>query len=306
MNELISVIVPVYAVEQYLDRCVRSIINQSYNNLEIILVDDGSPDNCPAMCDSYIAIDSRVKVVHQKNGGLSAARNSGIDIAAGKYISFVDSDDFLYPDMYKNMIEAVENFSADLCVCGIEAIYEGECRGKLGEVTIENKVYNNEDFFQLINKWYFVTTVNKLYKRDTFSDLRFPEGKIHEDEFTIHRIVEKCPTIVTITDVGYAYVQRANSIMNATVSIKHLDLIYALIDRYEFFKKTGRKELAHNTAIYAYGHLTHYLEQMDIQSGLPEIRKCLEKTEYVLINDKNVRFIKLFYNYLRARMRKRK
>lgn len=306
MDELISVIVPIYAVEKYLEKCIQSIRNQTYTNLEIILVDDESPDNCPLICDSYIEVDERIKVIHQKNGGLSAARNSGLEIAKGKYISFVDSDDYLYPDMYENMIEAIKVTSADICVCGIEPIYEGHFRGKLEKINIENSTYDKETFFQLISKWYYVTTVNKLYRKEIFNQLRFPVGRIHEDEFVIHKIVDKCTNIVTIPHIGYAYVQRENSIMNSKMSIKHLDLIHALINRYTFFKATGRKELAHRTAIYAYGHLMNYLEQMDIQSGLPEIRKCVIEIEKILIKDKNIRVVKLLYNYLRVCVKKRK
>lgn len=304
MNEMISVIVPVFAVEKYIDKCIKSIQKQTYTNLEIILVDDGSPDNCPQICDLYKCADDRIHVVHRKNGGLSAARNSGLEIARGKYISFIDSDDYIYPDMYEKMILAMSETSADLCVCGIEPVYEENFRGKLENIYIEKNVYDREEFLYLINKWYYVTTVNKLYKRELFEELRFPEGRIHEDEFMIHYVVEKCSKIVTIPDVGYVYVQRANSIMNAKISTKHLDLIYALIDRYYFFQRTKRKKLAHQTAIYAYGYMMHYLEQMDIGSCPDEIKKSIEVTEKVLINDNNSRAVKLFFRYLKAIIKK--
>ena len=123
-SELISIIVPVYRVEPYLDRCVQSIVDQTYQNLEIILVDDGSPDNCPAMCDAWAAKDSRVKVIHKENGGLSDARNAGLAAAAGEYIGFVDSDDWISPDMYRLLYENMAEHGSDVSACGVEMVWE--------------------------------------------------------------------------------------------------------------------------------------------------------------------------------------
>ena len=115
MGELISVIIPIYNVEAYLDECIASVIAQTYSNLEIILVDDGSPDNCPQMCDEWAAKDSRIRVIHKENGGLSDARNAGIDIATGEYIAFVDSDDWIVPEMYEKMLAALKTENAATC-----------------------------------------------------------------------------------------------------------------------------------------------------------------------------------------------
>lgn len=301
---MISVIVPIYLVEKYIDKCINSILKQTYSNLEIILVDDGSPDACPQICENYKQIDNRIRVVHRNNGGLSAARNSGLDIAKGQYISFIDSDDYIFPSMFEKMVNAIESSSSDLCICGIEPIYEGEFRGRIEVGQIENKEYSREDFFYLINKWYYVTTVNKLYKAEIFSEIRFPVGRIHEDEFTIHHIVAKCSKIVTIPDIGYAYVQRANSIMNSKISTRHLDLIYALIDRYYFFRQTKRKKLAHQTSINAYGYMMHNLNQMDIGNNLKEIKRCIKDVEKVLLYDKNIRSVKLYFSYLISKNKK--
>ena len=123
---MISVIVPVYNVAAYLDRCVKSIVNQTYADLEIILVDDGSPDQCGTMCDNWAMKDKRIKVVHKENGGLSDARNAGIEVASGDYIGFVDSDDWIEPDMYQDLLEAVEREGAELAVTGINRTYDNE------------------------------------------------------------------------------------------------------------------------------------------------------------------------------------
>ena len=166
MKEMVSVIIPVYKTEQYLDRCIESVVNQTYKNLEIILVDDGSPDNCPKMCDEWAKKDSRIKVIHKKNGGLSDARNVGIDCATGEYLSFIDSDDFISNQMYKKMLNSIENFNADLAVCGIETFYDGQTPDVM--VDKEDEVISNKEaFLRLNNKeynTYLVIACNKLYK----------------------------------------------------------------------------------------------------------------------------------------------
>ena len=126
MDSLISVIVPIYNVEKYLQKCVDSIINQTYKNLEIILVDDGSPDNCPKMCDDYAEKDSRIKVVHKENGGLSDARNVGMEVATGEYVSFIDSDDYISLDFYETLLETIVDNDSDVVECGVVKFYENE------------------------------------------------------------------------------------------------------------------------------------------------------------------------------------
>ena len=126
MEELISVIVPIYKVEHYLPKCIDSIIHQTYQNLEIILVDDGSPDNCPEICDEYAKRDKRIKVVHQENGGLSAARNSGVEMANGEFLCFVDSDDYIHPKMYEILYKNLKKFKADISICDYNVVFENQ------------------------------------------------------------------------------------------------------------------------------------------------------------------------------------
>lgn len=221
MDELISVIVPIYKVEVYLDECIASIVAQTYTNLDIILVDDGSPDNCPQMCDKWAAIDSRIKVIHKKNGGISDARNAGINIAAGDYIAFVDSDDWIAPDMYKKMLSAIQNESADICACGVVNAYPDRhvpwnipvLSGTPEEIL--EKLYQDTT--------YPVAAWNKLYTRKCWDGFRFPVGKICEDAFTTCFLLDKVEKIVQIKDNLYFYRIRENSIMTSPFSSKRMD-----------------------------------------------------------------------------------
>ena len=163
---LISVIVPIYNVEKYLDRCVDSIINQTYKNLEIILVDDGSPDNCPQMCDDYAKKDSRIKVVHKENGGLSDARNVGMEVATGEYVSFIDSDDYISLDFYETLLETIVDNDSDIVECGVVKFYEDNSFDKYSDdLKVTN--YDTVDGLEgLINENPFKQHVwNKLYNQ---------------------------------------------------------------------------------------------------------------------------------------------
>lgn len=222
MSDLISVIVPIYKVEEYLDECVQSIVSQTYRNLEIILVDDGSPDNCPQMCDAWASKDSRIKVIHKENGGLSDARNAGLDIAKGDYIAFVDSDDWIAPEMYEVMLSAINKEKADICSCKILSCYPGS------EVEVgaaEYTVGNSEEILSMIynDTVYPVAAYNKLYRKSCWSKLRFPVGKICEDAFTTYLLVDGADKIVHLPEPFYYYRIRPNSIMTASFSRKRMD-----------------------------------------------------------------------------------
>ena len=230
MNDLISVIVPVYKVECYLHKCVDSIINQTYKNLEIILVDDGSPDNCPKICDDYAKRDSRIKVIHKKNGGLSSARNAGLDIASGNYIGFIDSDDYISPHMYEELYFALINTNSDISMCNFDYIDESY-NNLFFDSPIADEELNKKDIISklFIDKyWYYVIACNKLYKKELFTNLRYPIREIHEDEGIIHHLYLKCNKVTTISSSYYYYVQRNDSIMGKGKSIKSLI-------KYQFF-----------------------------------------------------------------------
>ncbi len=237
--ELISIIVPVYKVEKYLRKCVDSILAQTYTNLEIILVDDGSPDNCGRICDEYAVKDSRVIVIHQKNGGLSAARNAGLDIATGDYIGFVDSDDYIATDMYEKLHSALTENKADVSICNY-AYVDSHYRLLNKESPIKKEVLNNTEIIEKTaekNYWYFITVVNRLYKAKLFFKLRFEIGKTNEDEFIAHKIFCQCKKIAVIEDYLYYYFQREDSIMGRTVTIKRADGVEGIYKRLQFLKE---------------------------------------------------------------------
>ena len=235
MNELISIIVPVYKVEKYLDRCVESIVNQTYTNLEIILVDDGSPDNCPAICDKWAEKDNRIRVIHRENGGLSDARNAGIDIAAGDYIGFIDSDDYIEPDMYKKLLTVIHETNSDIALCNIRTVYEDNENSFSYKDTDITTVFNNAAAMSaLIDDFIRQVVWNKLYKADIIKDIPFDVGKYHEDEFWSYKVIGKSSQVALIEYTGYNYLQRKNSIMGNSYSLKRLDAIEAKCLRQEY------------------------------------------------------------------------
>ena len=217
-NKLISVIVPVYQVELYVRKCLDSIIEQEYENLEIILIDDGSTDGSSQICDDYKSKDKRIKVIHRENGGLSSARNAGIDIANGEYIAFIDSDDWVDPKYIEKLYSVCEIYDCDIAQCSYEnVINEDDFIWK--DKTGGNKqpmLYTGREFsyatYRLLS-WECNLVWNKLYKKSLFEDIRFPVGKIHEDEFTTYKLVWKSDKVGVISDQLYYYRYRIGSIM---------------------------------------------------------------------------------------------
>ena len=176
----ISIIVPVYNVEKYLEKCVKSILNQTFTDFELILVDDGTPDSSGVICDQFAEKDERIKVIHKKNGGLSDARNTGIEVAKGEYIGFVDSDDYIAEDMYELLYTNIVNEEADLSICGIYDVYENkEAQKRIRQYMILNKFEAIKVILEA--KIVSVHAVNKLYKKELFTHVRYPVGKITED-----------------------------------------------------------------------------------------------------------------------------
>ena len=242
MHDLISVIIPVYKVEKYLCRCVDSVLAQTYTNMEIILVDDGSPDNCPVMCDEYARQDSRVKVIHQENAGLSGARNAGIDMAQGQWLAFVDSDDYLAADFLERLYQACVDTGSSLSVCRWEYV-RGETIPEHG--TGETRVYTGREM--LANLYvpdgaYFVVAWNKLYRKELFEDIRYPLGRIHEDEATTYRIYDKVKKAAYVDRSLYGYFVTPVSITRG-FNPKRMDWVTAVAERLDFFEQKGYTEL---------------------------------------------------------------
>lgn len=227
----ISVIVPVYKVEPYLRKCVDSILGQTFRDFELILVDDGSPDGCPEICDKYAEKDSRVKVIHKENGGLSSARNAGLDVAKGEYIAFVDSDDWINPEMLEIMQNRMQQHHADVAICGVESVYEDD--GKIVHHPLTDAVLSRDDMVDKLatQAWYYIIACNKLYCKKIFEELRYPEGYIHEDAAIIHRIIGLCKCVVTVEQPFYNYRQTGNSIMRSELNIRRTDNLSSLADR---------------------------------------------------------------------------
>ena len=229
---LISVIVPVYRVEPYLSRCVESILSQTYRNLEIILVDDGSPDRCGEICDRYAEQDHRVRVVHQENRGLSAARNAGIARSRGEYLALVDSDDWIDPTMYEKLYAALKNSGADMALCDIFPMGENGDALPLFPFTSlphypsrQSAVISGMDALRRLFCEYDVRLVvawNKLYRRALFKDFRFPVDKIHEDDYLAPELLLRCGSIAAISHALYNYCIRNGSIMRSLTPLDRL------------------------------------------------------------------------------------
>lgn len=227
-DALISIIVPVYKVEEFLDQCIKTIVEQTYRNLEIILVDDGSPDRCPEMCDAWAKRDSRIRVIHKENGGLSDARNAGLEIAKGDYIGFVDSDDVISFRMYGRLVQAAEDTGADIIECNYLR-FEKEIPAEKSLQSENIRCYDTEEALeQLICESTFQhISWNKLYRKEILQTLRFEKGKLHEDVFLTYQAFGMCRKAAKIDEVLYYYRQRSQSIMGASFSLKNLDSLEA-------------------------------------------------------------------------------
>lgn len=224
----ISIIVPVYNVEKYLDRCVKSILAQTFTDFELILVDDGSPDHCPKMCDEWAKKDERIRVIHKENGGLSSARNAGLRIAVGKYIGFVDSDDWITKEMYATLHELIVQYKADI-TSGEIIRTSGEQEYVLDESKKEIFVFTKDEFSKQYFKVGTTKTVhyvwNKLYKKEIADKMIFPEGLINEDVEGFFYALENSDKIVTTTEVVYFYRENPNGISHKWFSKRQMDLL---------------------------------------------------------------------------------
>ena len=236
-NETISIIIPVYNVERYLDRCIQSVVQQTHRKTEIILVNDGSSDRSPDICRDWQNRDPRIKVIHQSNQGLSAARNTGLREATGSFIGFVDADDWIAPELYERLITAIYNDKSDISACSVIMIWEGSAEQK--RLTVKKNCLLNRDEAQLAllketdlkqPVWY------KLYRRKTIGSILFEVGKYHEDVFWSYLVVGNAASVSLIDYEGYYYFQRHDSIMGESYSIKRLDVMEAYCKRYEYIR----------------------------------------------------------------------
>lgn len=236
MEPVISVIIPVYNVEKYLGECLESISEQTYGNLDVVLIDDGSTDSSGRLCELWCKKDRRFRVIHKKNGGLSDARNEGLKNARGELIAFVDSDDVIHRDMLRILYEEMEKIHCSICCCDVE---RGTVFGDYKASENVVKIYAPEQAFRAIMEetGVFITVWNKLYRRDVVEGIYFPVKRCHEDEFWSPRVIDRAPEIAEVKRKLYGYRQRENSIMNSKYSLQRLDLLDARADRQILFEK---------------------------------------------------------------------
>ena len=226
---LISIIVPVYNVERYLSQCIDSILAQTYENLEIILVDDGSTDNSGKICEDYADRNFRIKTVHKTNEGLANARNNGIEKAAGEYVSFVDSDDYIAKDYIEYLYDMVNANSAQIAVCGYQKVYETESNSISDETNTKKsvRVYNSFNALSalLYQRGVISSAWGRLFKRELFSTIRFPKGRRHEDVAVMYKLFDQAGTIAVGNQKKYYYRQRPDSIVHSAFDSRRMDYI---------------------------------------------------------------------------------
>ena len=245
---MISVIVPVYKTEKFLSDCIKSILNQTYHDLEVILVNDGSPDSSGQICEEYAKKDSRIKVIHQENAGVASARNTGLNLAAGEYITFVDSDDYISEDFVKILFEAMSENNADIAIANMKRTSRRDDKNTVTDWKVSN--YKSEDALvcMLYGTPFGTSACGKLFKRKLFEGIEFPYGKFSEDLFTIYKTILKSRSITYIGFDGYFYYYRdEGSIVVSGYKKKHLEALDAVDDIEESVKGKGRFDNALST-----------------------------------------------------------
>ncbi|MDD9148995.1 MULTISPECIES: glycosyltransferase family 2 protein [unclassified Sporolactobacillus] len=305
MKPLISVVVPVFNVEKYLPRCIESIIRQSYKDLEILLVDDGSSDGSGRICDQYGKIDKRIKVIHKKNGGLSDARNVGIDLARGNYIGFVDSDDYIHEDMYLSLYDTIRLNGCDIAEVGYQTFFHDD---DIKDPDDYSRVilYTKQQAVigAIVNHQCQTYVWNKLYKKELWNKVRFPKGKLFEDEFTTYKIFNRSAKVAVLNKKMYYYFQREKSIAH-TFSIKTLDHCEALNQMMRFIESEYPEALPISCIKYYKNNLWHLQDLLVNRKKLANSQQLIDQMIKELMTyrqylENNKKFIgtvhKLFMN----------
>lgn len=290
---LVSVIVPVYNVEEYLDRCVDSILAQTYKNIEIILVNDGSSDSSGSLCKKNLARDSRIVVIEKRNGGLSSARNAGLDSMRGEYLVFVDSDDYIHPKMIENMLNALILNSVEIVECGIKYVSDSrneEKDFKESRVSLSDykKIDHNQAVLKCLDYQLKIMSWNKLYKASMFDNLRFPVGMLNEDEFTTPFIIDRCTSYLVMDDNYYAYVHRQGSIMHSKFSMKRFDILEAFQHRLKYFSLKYHRKYDEVIMYHYFLACVNLKIIMDSQHDTRSFRKVYNNLFDVLIFSKKL------------------
>ncbi|MGN0521376.1 MAG: glycosyltransferase family 2 protein [Eubacterium sp.] len=294
----ISVIVPIYKTEKYLDKCIESIVNQTYENLEIILVDDGSPDGCPRKCDEWAERDSRIKVIHKENGGISSARNAGLDNATGDFIGFVDGDDFIENDFYEILINNLIENDADISFCSFKYYNDGSTSYSTGveyqnNLTVLNSKALLSDFFSSC-KGELVSLCNKVIKRSLFEGLRFPQGRIFEDWTLSPMLYSKCEKAVFMPAHKYCYIIHQGSAVRTQTVKRYCDCVSADYDHYCFFNNLQISD--YNGQISSFAR-SDFLKCIKYYTPSAKNKKLLKQAYEKCRKMSNSKIIKIMYAF---------
>lgn len=259
----ISVIIPVYNVEKYLNQCIDSVLGQTYRDLEIILVNDGSTDRSPEICEAYKNKDSRIKLIHKENGGLSDARNAGLQIATGDLVSFVDSDDFISINFYSKLTKLLIDTDSDItecCFIKFKTIADLESQVKETDETKVEIFEANEGLKGYLSESLNVVVWNKIYKKELLKDVLFPVNKLHEDVYWTYKIIAKAKRIAKIPDEMYYYRQHQESIMGEHYSLKRLEALQGLEEMLIFFNENFPDLQNQAIKTFCFGAMHHFTQ----------------------------------------------
>lgn len=259
METAISVIVPIYRVEKYLPACIDSILNQTFTDFELILVDDGSPDRCPEICDETAKRDARVRVIHQANQGLSAARNAGIEAARGAWLSFVDSDDYIAPQFYEKLYQTAQRTDADCVMCSVQNVDESGKPIDSALMRVADEFKTGREVLRKIGRddvTPYLTAWNKLYRRKLFNTLRYPAGRQNEDVFVFAELFCQVQRAACVAEPLYFYRKRIDSIMNSAVTLRNLDEMWAYVNCFEHLQQDDEESILKETEKRVFAKLT--------------------------------------------------
>ena len=293
MTPLVSVIVPVYNVENYLEECISHIINQTYKNLEVILVNDGSTDTSALICTRWALLDNRIKVLNKLNGGLSSARNAGLDVAKGKIISFCDSDDYMHPEMLNRMLEIMERTKAEIVCCDYVSTFFHELKKKVPYSIFDS---NEAISYLMDDKGYKCFAWNKIYRKELFNIIRYPEGKLFEDIETTYKIFKTANRIAYLQEPLYYYRVREGSITKTKFSVKNYDLIEAI----DYVINDVQKNKNPYFGKVMLGYMGYYFEfiksglrhQIDMKNEKSRLKQIVKKNKACLVKENSISFKK--------------
>ena len=305
---LVSVIIPVYQAENFVTECIRSVQAQNYPELEIILVDDGATDSSGELCDQLAKKDDRIIVIHKKNGGLSDARNAGIDASRGEYLSFIDSDDFIHPMFMEVLLQLCETTQCNISKCGMQEV-EGDTFVSEGEKEDTYKLYSAEEYLEKINRVNAGFSVcNKLFHRELFSTIKFPYAKLHEDVAVIYKLIAMSKKIVEVEYKLYFYYKNPKSITKSIIKKERLDDIEFRMNMYSFCKKKKWNVAARAQADYILNMIRMYqkIDKENVDNYKEFIKRLknikyefamrIVKKEYTCVKEKLMIYINLLLN----------